>query len=169
MVLRKFRISTLLIAMAIVAHACVKPEWGDAMCADGSQVERTWIPFVIQTSFDRGDIVRHTVNVGALGFYFPAFSMSADASSSGTRYCYLPEIQSMQGSLIDVSIVGTRTKYVRVSGNVIATDSLTELQKIIGRHDWGNVSQLYWDVTCDDGGSLHGWCKVTEGSGEEKR
>jgi len=148
----KFRLRTLLIAIALTAHACGKQTWIRQLCADGSTPVTVAIPLAIQTEFDDGEAAHRRTFVGACGIYKLVWSTTTSVSNSGTRHCWLPKLIEIDGSKLDVMIRGTDTGFVHLSGVVQSASDFDTAMRILNDHDWAGYSQAFIDIEIRDSG-----------------
>ncbi|AMV32383.1 hypothetical protein VN12_09680 [Pirellula sp. SH-Sr6A] len=145
----KFRLRSLLIATALIAHFCAKQSWTDRLCADGSIPLETVIPFVIQTEFDDGEYSHRRTYVGALGHYKLVSTSASSIHYSGTRYCYVPKLYEIDGAQLDVMIRGNGTGFVHLSGMVQSESGLKSAIAVLNENDWAGATRAYIDVAVD--------------------
>jgi len=148
----KFRLRTLLIAIALTAHACAKQSWIRQLCADGSTPVTAAIPFAIQTEFDDGEAAHLRTYIGVCGIYKLVCTTTTSVSYSGTRLCWLPKLTEIDGSKLDVMIRGTDTGFVHLSGVVQSASDFDSTMKILDEHDWAGSSRAYIDIEIRDSG-----------------
>ena len=145
----KFRLRSLLIAIAMIAHACAKQSWTDRLCADGSTRVTTVIPFLIRTEFDDGEYAHYRTYLGALGLYELVWTSKSLIHYSGTRYCYVPTLYEIDGAKLDLMIRGKGTGFVHLSGMVQSESGLKSAIAVLDEHDWAGATRAYIDVAVD--------------------
>jgi len=148
----QFRLRTLLIAIALTAHACAKQSWIRLLCADGSKPVTAAIPFAIQTEFDDGEAAHLRTYVGACGIYRLVWSSTTSISFSGTRHCWVPKLREIDGSKLDVMIRGTDKGFVHLSGVVQSVSDFNSAMKILDEHDWADSSRAFIDIEIRNSG-----------------
>jgi hypothetical protein len=148
----KFRLRTLLIAIALTAHACAKQSWIHSLCADGSTPATGTIPFAIQTEFDDGEAVHLRTYFGACGIYKLVWSTTMSVSYTSTRHCWVPKLMEIDGSKLDVMIRGTDKGFVHLSGFVQTDSDFDSAMKILDEHDWAGSSRAYVAIAIRDSG-----------------
>ena len=148
----KFRLRTLLIAIALTAHACAKQSWTRLLCADGSTPVTAAIPFAIQTEFDDGEAAHLRTYIGACGIYKLVWSTTMPVYFTGTRHCWVPKLTEIDGSKLDVMIRGTDKEFVHLSGFVQTDFDFDSAIKTLDEHDWAGSSRAYIDIEIRDSG-----------------
>lgn len=145
----KFRLRSLSIATALLAHICAKQSWTDRLCADGSAPVTTVIPFAIQTEFDDGEYAHRRTYLGALGKYKLISTSESSIYYSGTRYCYVPKLYEIDGAKLDVMVRGDGTRFVHLSGMVQSESGFESAIAVLDEHDWAGATRAYIDVAVD--------------------
>ena len=142
----KFGLLTLLLAFAILAHMCAKPSWTKNLCADGSTVVTTLIPFAIQTEYDDGELKHQRFYVGACGHYVRAWSTALPIQYWGTRYCFVQKLNAIDGANLVVTIRGDARPFVHLSGFVQSVADFESAIEVLDEHDWAGPCQAYVDI-----------------------
>jgi hypothetical protein len=149
-ILMRFRLRTLLIAAVLAAHVCAKRSWVTRLCDDGSTPVTMMVPFVIQTELDGGDTAQRRTYVGACGMYHLLWTQAVPIQTTGTRYCYVPELIAVDGAELRVMIRGREAGFVHLSGIVRSDSVLDSAMEVLDEHDWAGMGRAFIDVDIVD-------------------